>query len=142
MNGYRIYNHFHNLPSAYGKCELVPECRAINAIPTPGFACGTDTRLETGSEVVIPNVPGNAFGFDSRGIKLLRRSRYPSLETDLDSHSYCADQSGNYTCEPINHFSDGCASPIQSVNGLTRTGYKLQGIHSGTSYSGQIRRTF
>ena len=68
--GHRIFNHF-NFASVENvqqnrTLELVPECRQINANPTPGFSCGTDTRLQTGTEVIIPNVPETGYAFDNR----------------------------------------------------------------------------
>ena len=118
LDGYQIFNHFH-FPADQA-LELVPECRAIVADLTAGFTCGTDTRLATGTEVVIPNVPTTGYDFDTRAVKLLKKGKYQLLETALDSHKLCEDEPEHYTCDNIDHFEDGCISAVQSVNGLTR----------------------
>ena len=68
--GHRIFNHFNFASVEDGHqnrtLELVPECRKIDDSPTPGFSCGTDTRLKSGTEVVIPNVPETGYSFDNR----------------------------------------------------------------------------
>ena len=68
--GHRIFNHFNfaSVEDAHQNrtLELVPECRKIDDSPTPGFSCGTDTRLKSGTEVVIPNVPETGYSFDNR----------------------------------------------------------------------------
>ena len=120
INGYRIYNHFYGESCANGTMTLVPECRPITASATPGFTCGTDTRLATGTEVVLPNVPKTEFTFDARTVKLLRQDKYGSLVTALDSQQLCENVAGNYTCEFIKQFSDGCNTPIQSSDGFTK----------------------
>ena len=120
INGYRIYNHFYGESCANGTITLVPECRPITASPTPGFTCGTDTRLATGTEVVLPNVPDTEFTFDDRRVKLLRKNKYGSIVTGLNSQHLCSNESGNYTCDFINQFSDGCNSPFNSTDGFTK----------------------
>ena len=112
LDGHRIFNHFHlTSDSVRGqRLTLVPECRQINADITAGFTCGTDTRLATGGEVVIPNVPVTGVDSDTRTIKLLKTEKYKSLSTALKTH--------NDTI--INHFSDGCSSPFPPENGFTR----------------------
>ena len=61
LDGHRIFNHFHFTADSVRvfnqTLQLVPECRKIDADITAGFTCGTDTRLVTGTDVVIPNVP-------------------------------------------------------------------------------------
>ena len=124
LDGHRIFNHFHfTADSVRGfnqTLQLVPECRQIDADITAGFTCGTDTQLLTGTDVVIPNVPVTAYGFDSRTIKLLKKSKYHSLTTALETHKLCEEEPENYTCNAINHFSDGCSSTSQPINGFTR----------------------
>ena len=120
INGYRIYNHFYGESCANGTITLVPECRPITASPTPGFTCGTDTRLAIGTEVVLPNVPETEFAFDDRKVKLLRQEKYGSLAAGLNSQHLCSNEPGNYTCDFINQFSDGCNSPFNSTDGFTK----------------------
>ena len=120
--GYHIFNHFHFSTDNSGASELklVPECRPVTAAITPGFTCGVDTTLKTGTEVVIPNVPVTGYNFDARSVKLLKTGKYASLETALDSHKLCEDEPERYTCENIDHFADGCLSTLPSSNGFTR----------------------
>ena len=107
---HRIFNHFYFLKDTEPKFILVPECREIDAELTPGFSCGTDTRLEEGSEVVIRNVPETNFKSDQRSVKLLRREKFDLLEAALKSH--CEETSDDPTCNEINHFEDGCTSKL------------------------------
>ena len=120
--GYHIFNHFHFSTDTSGAAELklIPECRPVTANITPGFTCGVDTTLATGTEVVIPNVPVTGYNFDARSIRLLKTGKYASLETALASHKLCEDEPERYTCENIDHFTDGCLSTLPSTNGLTR----------------------
>ena len=43
-----IFNHFYENS---GELQLIAECRSYVADPTPGFTCGNDPSLKTGTEV-------------------------------------------------------------------------------------------
>ena len=45
-----IFNHFYE--NSDGELQLIAECRSIAADPTPGFTCGNDPTLRTGTEVI------------------------------------------------------------------------------------------
>ena len=108
MAGYEIFNHFHHGDER--DLILVPECRLISAPPLPGFTCGSDATLETGTKVVVPKIPITGYDDDDRKIKILKTGRYTSLEKDLTEQSKCPDH-GTYIdneCPKIHHFFDGC----------------------------------
>ena len=52
-------------------------------------------------------------------MKLLRKDKYGSIVTGLNSQHLCSNEPGNYTCDFINQFSDGCNSPFNSTDGFT-----------------------
>ena len=107
-NGHSIFNHFDTSESG---TVLVPECRSIDAPPMPGFTCGYDPSLRTGTKIVVQDVARiNETGIsDQRQVKLLKREHYEDLKSDLATQTDCPDH-GNQ-CDTIDHFSDGCASP-------------------------------
>ena len=116
MENYRIFNHFYYSTDSE-ELTLVPECRKIDADITAGFACGTDTQLKHGSEVVIPDVPETDFISDDRSVKLLKTTRFASVKAALGLH--CEEIFDDPTCITVNHFEDGCESTLANVNGYT-----------------------
>merc|ERR1711953_707375 len=112
--GYNIFNHFHE--SGNDDLTLVPECRLISANPMPGFTCGSNPTLKTGTKIVVREISSTGYN-DNRAIKILRSGRYTSLESDLTSQSNCPDHENTTYCPNIQHFYDGCPS-TETVDGL------------------------
>ena len=112
--GYNIFNHFHE--SGNDDLTLVPECRLISANPMPGFTCGSNPTLKTGTKIVVREISSTGYN-DNRAIKILRSGRYTSLESDLTSQSDCPDHENTTYCPNIQHFYDGCPS-TETVDGL------------------------
>jgi len=111
--GYHIFNHFHE--TANDGLILVPECRLITANPMPGFTCGTNPTLKTGTKIVVPTISSTGYE-DNRKIKILKSGRYSSLKSDLDRQSECPDHATTADCPFIQQFHDGCPS-TEIVNG-------------------------
>ena len=88
---------------------LVPECRWKNAPDMPGFTCGSDPSLRTGTKIVVRGVPETQYENDNRQVKLLQNHRYNDLSTALNGQSECPNHDDNY-CATIDHFNDGCDS--------------------------------
>ena len=106
MEGFSIFNHFDESESGI----LVPECRSIDAPPMPGFTCGSDPRLRTGTKIVVRDVPDLGDDItDNRQVRLLKSDRYEDLKSDIEIQSDCPNHEDNQ-CATIDHFSDGCAS--------------------------------
>ena len=113
MENYSIFNHFVESATVM---DLVPECRSKIAPDMPGFTCGSDPTLRTGTKIVVRGVPETNFENDNRQVKLLKTDSYDGLEDALNGQSECPDHDGNH-CATINHFNDGCNS-AEVVNGL------------------------
>ena len=112
--GYHIFNHFHE--SGNDDLILVPECRLISANPMPGFTCGAEPTLKTGTKIVLRNKPYTGYA-DHRTIKILKSGRYTALEKDLKDQSACPDHETTDYCPNIQQFYDGCPSH-EIVDGL------------------------
>ena len=103
---FSIFNHFDESGT---EMVLVPECRWKNAPDMPGFTCGSDPSLRTGTKIVVRGVPETQYENDNRQVKLLQNHRYNDLSTALNGQSECPNHDDNY-CATIDHFNDGCDS--------------------------------
>ena len=74
----------------------------------PGFTCGSDPTLETGTKIVIKNVPTTGYSFDHRLVNILKTGQHGDLENALTSYKDCPTGNRHATCEPIQLFQNGC----------------------------------
>lgn len=100
---HHIFNHFYDND---GELELVAECRPKWAEPMPGFTCGTDPSLMTGTNVYIPKRAVQK-QMDTRRESILRTDDNQTLLRLLNKHTNCpiaAATAGEEQCNPINLF--------------------------------------
>ena len=112
MDNFSIFNHFDESESGVA---LVPECRSNSAPVTPGFTCGSDPTLTSGTTIVVRGVPvidDESTITDERRVKLLLTGRYGELEAALQSS--CPDHDDN-ECETIDYFQNGCDTGSSDV---------------------------
>ena len=105
-NDRHIFNHF---DTSEGKMKLVAECRSISAQAMAGFTCGSDPSLQTGTRVVVPNVPATRYSNDDRKVTILKKGDYYKCFAALAGHEDCP-LYDDATCPNILFFQSGCAS--------------------------------
>ena len=110
-NDRHIFNHF---DTSEGKMKLVAECRSISAQAMAGFTCGSNPTLESGTRVVVPNVP-ETYYTDDRKVTILKEGDYSEFEKVLATYKKCPYD--DPTCDNISFFQRGCAS-TRIENGL------------------------
>ena len=113
MDDHHIFNHFDN---SGAEMTLVAECRSTSARAMAGFTCDSDPSLETGTRVVVPNVPQTAYD-DDRQVTILRQGHYKELVDALAGQEECPLHGTDPTCPNILFFQSGCAS-TRIENGL------------------------
>ena len=115
---YHIFNHFDRSDN-----KLIPECRPNSAAKDqPGFTCGFDPMLKTGSRVVIKKIPAHPssrFFDDPRKITLLGETRYDAMTADLLNIEKCKDDTSVSNCPTIDQFSkdDSCGPQDDPIVG-------------------------
>ena len=99
---YHVFNHF----DVDDDFKLIPECRSQNADPSPGFTCGSNPTLETGTKLVVKKVPdsGTLKGMDKRKVTLLKHADYEAVQEKLKT---CPKEEDK--CENIVEFKNGCS---------------------------------
>ena len=117
---YHIFNHF----DGSGK-KLIPECRPNSAAKDqPGFTCGFDPMLKTGSRVIIAGIPRNQhLRKDTRKIRLLGKDHYDDMRVDLDTleNDSCKNDSSVLRCPTINTFSmSDCGPQGDPIDGVSQ----------------------
>ena len=109
MENYHIFNHF----DERGDLSLIPECRSTSAADMPGFTCGDDPTLRTGTKVVVNGVPhsGSWKNWDPREMRILKKTHYEEVKRKL---KICPET--EETCENIEEFTDGCEATRDENN--------------------------
>jgi len=103
-----IFNHFHE--NSNGELQLIAECRSKDDEPTPGFTCGNDPTLRTGTEVFIPKRIVQRRR-DERKTTILQPEKHLMLQALLGKHSNCPLTGGQ--CDPIKLFNESTCEGIE-----------------------------